>query len=121
MGEVDCEFLAPSDFELWSEFKKTPAPLSLGSNSKPERRSAGYGSLPQKPTTFGLNAKRQLIRSGAALESVATPEECVFLTGTLPGSTAAAYESIAAYSGYIVNNLKSWIAKYVSAKLDFYC
>lgn len=121
MGEVDCEFLAPSDFELWSEFKKNSAPLSLGSNSKPERSSAGYGSLPQKPTTFGLNAKRQLIRSGAALESVAIPEECVFLTGTLPGSTPAAYESIAAYSGYIVNNLKSWIAKYVSAKLDFYC
>jgi hypothetical protein len=121
MGEVPCEFLAPRDFELWDDFKKTSPPLSLGSNSKPERHSAGYGSLPQKPTTFGLNAKRQLIRSGAALESVATPDECVFLTGTLPGSTPAAYESIAAYSGYIVNNLKSWIAKYVTAKLDFYC
>ncbi len=121
LGEVDCEFLAPSDFELWSEFKKASPPLSLGSNSKPERRSAGYGSLPQKPTTFGLNAKRQLIRSGAALESVATPEECVFLTGTLPGSTPSAFEAIAAYSGYIVNNLKAWIAKHVKAKLDFYC
>lgn len=121
VGEVPCEFLAPSDFEMWSEFKKTSPPLSLVSNSKPERHSAGYGSLPEKPTTFGLNAKRQLIRSGAALETVATPEECVFLTGTLPGSTPAAFEAIAAYSGYIVNNLKAWIAKYVSAKLDFYC
>lgn len=120
-GEVEAEFLAPPDFELWSEFKKASAPLSLVSNSKPERHSAGYGSLPVRPTTFGLNAKRQLIRSGAALESVALPEECVFLTGTLPGSTPAAFEAIAAYSGYIVNNLKAWIAKYVPSKLDFYC
>lgn len=121
MGEVPCEFLAPCDHEVWEEAKKNSAPLSLVSNSKPERHSAGYGSLPLKPTTFGLNAKRQLIRSGAALETVANPEECIFLTGTLPGSTPAAFEAIAAYSGYIVNNLKAWVAKYVTAKLDFYC
>lgn len=96
-------------------------PLSLGSKSKTQRSRAGYGTLPTRPTVFGLNAKRQLIRAGAALETVAAPEECLFLTGTLPGSTAAAFEAIAAYSSYIVNSLKAWIATRVKAKLDFYC
>lgn len=101
--------------------KKSSSPLSLVPNSKPERSSAGYGALPVRPTTFGLNAKRQLIRSGAALEHEAPPEECLFLTGTLPGSTVDAFTAIAAYSGYIVNSLKAWIAKRVTQKLDFYC
>lgn len=96
-------------------------PLSLGLNSKTQRSSAGYGTLPAKPTTFGLNAKRQLTRSGAALETVAPPEECLFLTGTLPGSTEDAFRTIAAYSSYIVNSLKAWIATRVKSKLDFYC
>jgi hypothetical protein len=120
-GEVPCEFLTPPDFELWSKFKKNSPPLSLGPNSKTQRSSAGYGNLPVKPSSFGLNAKRTLIRSGAALETVAPPEECLFITGTLPGSTEAAYRSIAAYSGYIVNSLKAWIALRVPQKLDFYC
>lgn len=119
-GQVECELLAPADHAVWKSLEKNP-PLSLGSNSKPERHSAGYGELPQKPTTFGLNAKRSLIRSGAAMDDDCPPAECLFLTGTLPGSTDSAFCAIAAYSGYIVNGLKAWIAKYVSAKLDFYC
>lgn len=98
-----------------------PLYLSLVPNSKPERNSAGYGLLPTKPTQFGVNAKRQLVRSGAALESEAPPHECLFLTGTLPGSTVDAFTAIAAYSGYIVNSLKAWIAKSTPQKLDFYC
>lgn len=102
--------------------QKNPSPpLSLVSNSKPERSSAGYGLISSRPTNFGLNAKRQLIRSGAALETEAPPHECLFLTGTLPGSTEDAFKAIAAYSGYLVNSLKAWIAKRVTQKLDFYC
>jgi len=102
--------------------EKNPVPpLSLDLNSKPERSSAGYGLISSRPTSFGLNAKRQLIRSGAALETEAAPQECLFLTGTLPGSTEDAFKAIAAYSGYIVNSLKAWIAKRVTQKLDFYC
>lgn len=102
------------------EIKPAP-PLSLVLNSKPFPKTVGYGLLPSKPTSFGLNAKRQLIRSGAALETTAPPEECLFLTGTLPGSTHDAFQALAAYSGYIVNTLKAWIAKRVPQKLDFYC
>lgn len=119
-GEVECEILLPDDYVLWQSLEKSP-PLSLGLNSKPERHSAGYGNLPSNPTTFGLNAKRSLIRSGAAMDDDCPPHECLFLTGTLPGSTDSAFRSIAAYSGHIVNGLKAWIAKYVKAKLDFYC
>jgi hypothetical protein len=97
------------------------SPLSLVSNSKTERSSAGYGSLPEKPTKFGLNAKRTLIRAGGALEKTAPTEETLFLTGTLPGSTEDSFRAIAAYSGYIVNSLKAWIATYALQKLDFYC
>lgn len=102
-----------------SENNESP-PLSLGSNSKTERSSAGYGALPKKPTRFGLNAKRQLLRCGGALEQSAPTEEVLFLTGTLPGSTEDAFRAIAAYSGYIVNGLKAWISTYVPGKYDFY-
>lgn len=120
-GEMPCELLAPCDHEVWEDAKKNPPPLSLGPNSKTERSTTGYGSLPEKPTSFGLNAKRQLIRSGAAMAESCSTEECLFLTGTLPGSTESAYEAIASYSGYIVNSLKAWISNYVPSKLDFYC
>lgn len=101
--------------------KMVPAPLSLVPNSKTERSGAGYGSLPLKPTRFGLNAKRSLIRAGGALEKVAPAEETLFLTGTLPGSTEDSFRTIAEYSSYIVNALKSWVSHYVPQKLDFYC
>jgi hypothetical protein len=110
----------PADDGLICSEEESPAPLSLVSNSKTQRSSAGYGLLPTKPTRFGLNAKRKLLRAGGALEKVAPPEETLFLTGTLPGSTEDSFRSIAAYSGYIVNSLKAWIANYAPQKLDFY-
>lgn len=91
-------------------------------NSEALRSSTGYGSLPPKPTVFGLNAKRVMVRSGAAMEkSVNDPSECLFLTGTLPGSEDMAFYALAAWSGHVVNRLKAWIAHHVRAKLDFYC
>lgn len=108
--------------EAYAGDEKFPsAPLSLAPNSKTERSSAGYGSLPLKPTRFGLNAKRSLIRAGGALEKVAPASETLFLTGTLPGSTEDSFRTIAQYSSYIVNALKSWISHYAPEKLDFYC
>lgn len=95
-------------------------PLSLGPNSQTERSSAGFGSLPTRPTRFGLNAVRSLRAHSAALERVCPPSECLFITGTLPGSTEDAFKAIAAYSGYIVHRLKSWIGNYAIQKYDFY-
>ena len=102
--------------------EKNPiSPLSLVPNSQTERSDAGFGRLPDKPPAFGLNAKRWLIRRGAAMEDIAPPEECLFLTGTLPGSTEDSYRSLAEWSSYIVHRLKSWIGNYAAQKLDFYC
>ena len=101
--------------------EKFPAPLSLVPNSQTERSDAGFGRLPDKPTAFGLNAKRSLIRRGAAMEGTAPPEECLFLTGTLPGSTVDSFRSLAEWSSYIVHRLKSWVGNYALSKLDFYC
>ncbi len=110
----------PTLVNLSSELNPSP-PLSLVPNSQTERSRAGFGVLPEKASHFGLNAKRSLIRRGAAMESTAPPEECLFLTGTLPGSTSDSFRAIAAWSSYIVHRLKSWIGNYAKQKLDFYC
>ena len=99
----------------------SPAPLSLVPYSQTQPSGAGFGSLPKKPSMFGLNGKRTLIRQGASMEHAAPVEECLFLTGTLPGSTEASFRAIAEWSGYIVHRLKSWIGNYAAQKLDFYC
>lgn len=101
--------------------KVSSDPLSLVPNSKTQRSRAGYGELPVKPTRFGMNAKRSLIRSGGALEKTAPTDETLFLTGTLPGSTEDSFRAIAAYASYIVNGLKAWVSNYAPQKLDFYC
>lgn len=98
------------------------ATLSLVSNSKTLGKTVGYGLLPLRPTSFGINAKRKIIRAGGALEkSINSPSECLFLTGTLPGSTEESFKAIAQYSGYVVNALKAWVSNRVRSKLDFYC
>lgn len=86
---------------------KTPPEES----SKPRRR---------RGESFTLNAKRRIKRAGRVLDEIAKPEECVFLTGTLPGSTRQAMAAMAAYAPYIVNGMKAWIAKRVPSKMDFY-
>lgn len=102
------------------------AHLTLVPNSKPESTTqkslmkSGYGGE-CKCTKFGTYAKRTLLRVGGAIDKFdSTPENGVFLTGTLPGSTHAAKKAIADWSGYIVHRLKAWIAKYVPEKMDFY-
>lgn len=119
-GQDDDDFSSEKG-ECLNQVEKNGT-LSLSSNSKTSDLTTGYGLLSEKPTVFGLNAKRILIRSGAALEkSICDPSECLFLTATLPGSTSESFRAIAEWSGYIVNSLKAWIANYVRAKLDFYC
>lgn len=44
-----------------------------------------------------------------ALGTVANPKECVMLTGTLPGSTMAAMETIAKLAPEIVKKIREWV------------
>jgi len=97
-------------------------PLVRGDELETEHESlkSGFGLLP-RVTRFTRRASRTLKRVGAAFDVFCPREECLFLTGTLPGSTDGAFRSIAEWSGYIVHRLKAWVAKRQEAKMDFYC
>lgn len=95
-----------------------PSPLDI--SSKVETKPAGFGSLPRK-TVFGLAGKRMIQRVGGVFDRKFPREECVFLTGTLPGSTDESFRAMAEWSGYIIHRLKAWVNKYAKGKFDFYC
>lgn len=85
-----------------------------------ESLKPGYGGLPKK-TVFGLRGKRTILRAGGMMERLFKPEECVFLTGTLPGSTSESIETLARWSGYAMNLLKTWVKYYADSEHSFYC
>lgn len=102
--------------EDWHSKASTDRTLDISSEFKTDLQTSV-----RKATKFGTNAKRQLLRCGAALESVcSSPSEVVFLTGTLPGSTPEALQAIADWAHVIVNNLKAWLSKYCNNRYDFY-
>lgn len=70
---------------------------------------------------FTLYGRRQLLRAGGALDkSVDSPEDVLFLTATLPGSTYESKRAIANWSAYAVHLVQSWISKRVPQKLTLY-
>lgn len=79
----------------------------------------GYGRE-GRSSIFSRHARRVLIEAGAALDESAPRDECLFITLTHPGSTNESFKALAEWSGYIVHRFKSWIAKKVPSKLDFY-
>lgn len=97
-----------SPLDITSDFQECLKPLK-----------SGFGGLPRK-TVFGLNAKRTIQRVGGVCDRLYKNEEFVFLTGTLPGSTPEAVETIARWSGFLVESLKNWVAYYVQERIDFY-
>jgi hypothetical protein len=81
---------------------------------------AGWGGLGRVPG-YTLNARRRILRAGGALDELSkSPEDCIFLTGTLPGGTEEAKEAIARWSGYAINLVQSWLGKRVPEKLLIY-
>lgn len=79
----------------------------------------GYGGLPRLQK-FSTYARRQLLRAGGALETVASYKDCLFLTVTLPGSTDESMEALARYSAFAVQRLKNWIGYRISNNLSLY-
>lgn len=74
-----------------------------------------------RPTRFGLRGRRTLLRAGGAIDrSGFKTENCLFLTGTIAGSTDAAIQTVADYSGYLVDRLKSWLSKFRKNRKEFY-
>lgn len=104
--ETEVETASLSSLDISCDFQESLKP--------------GYGGLPRK-TLFGLRAKRTLQRVGGVFDKKFPKENCVFLTGTLPGSTSQAYEVMARWSGYIVNLLKTWVKYYADTEYSFHC
>lgn len=86
-----------------------PQPLTGVLNSEPRVRS-GFGRL-GRFTRFHRAARNRVRRLGHVLEQQYEPSESLFMTGTLPGSTPAAFEAIARYSSWLVDAFKSWLSK----------
>ena len=72
----------------------------------------GFGLI-SKRTTFGRCARQSIREAGAVLDS-APPRQCVFLTGTLPGSTDASLRALAAWSGWVVQTVLQWARDYAA-------
>lgn len=98
-----------------------PSP-HLDITSKLSGSRPGYGDMP-RPTEFGLNAKRIMSRAAGVFDVEKVPREhCLFLTGTLPGSTTAAFDAIAAWSSWIVKAVKTWLNDLgADAPYSMYC
>jgi len=85
-------------------------------------RLSGRGELATRTTKFGNEAKRTIQRAARALDGIVdSPQDILFLTGTLPGSGQEQFLAIAQWSSWIVQCLKAWVAKRVPGKYDFYC
>lgn len=85
-----------------------------------ENPKVGFGR-PGEGNGFSTNGRRRLMRAGAVLDSLAeTPDQVLFCTGTLPGSTYESKLAIAAWSGWAVHAVKAWMAKRVQSKYDMY-
>lgn len=70
----------------------------------------GYGGVP-KVTKFGLNARRTISRCAGVFERDKIPNcQCLFLTGTIPGSTKEAFDAVARWSSWLVKSIKTWIS-----------
>lgn len=85
------------------------APLDITSKLSGVERP-GFGGLP-RPTKFGNNARRTISRcAGVFTLDGIPPGQFLFLTGTIPGSTAPAFEAVARWSSWIVKTIKTWLS-----------
>ncbi len=82
----------------------------------------GYGGVP-KATKFGLNARRIISRCAGVFDRDEIPNcQCLFLTGTIPGSTKEAFDAVAKWSSWLVKSVKTWISNCgVTDNYSLYC
>jgi hypothetical protein len=101
-----------------------PAPLDLSPKLSPGEPSLkpGYGGTP-KSTRFGLNAKRTIQRASGVFDHDKIPKsELIFLTGTIPGGTRAAFDAVAKWSSWMIKGVKTWLSNLgVVDNYSMYC
>jgi hypothetical protein len=84
-------------------------PLDITSKLYSPSERPGFGGMP-KPTKFGNAARRTLSRAAGVFERDNIPRgECLFLTGTIPGSSMDSFDAVAHWSSWIVQQIKIWI------------
>lgn len=94
----------------------TDRPLDI--SSKVDQRSE---EMPHRRTTFGLPAKRTLLRLGGAYDTVDNdPSHYIFLTGTIPGGTHDAFMAVAKQSAYITHSIAKWLKRTCPSQYWFY-
>lgn len=113
-SETSLDITSKLKTPSWDEQKH------LEKDSPEDTPKVGFGR-PGEGNGFSTNGRRRLMRAGAVLDSLAeSPNQVLFCTGTLPGSTYESKLAIAAWSGWAVNAVKAWFAKRVPAKHDMY-
>lgn len=111
-----------SSLDITSKLKtaENEEKLAPGRVNPQDGPKVGFGR-PGEGNGFSTNGRRRLMRAGAVLDELAdSPEQILFATGTLPGSTYESKLAIAAWSGWAVNAVKAWFAKRVPSKHDMY-
>lgn len=81
----------------------TPLPKPEKPKEKP-----GWGTL-SCPRDFSRRARRTIQRIGGVVDTKYDKSDCLFLTGTLPGSTYESMEAFAKWSGYATDRIGAWL------------
>lgn len=81
------------------------------------QRSTGYGQV-SSGTTFGKAARKLIREAGCCIDRRAR-RKCIFLTGTLPGSTKEALEALAAWSGWVAAAVQNWVRDFAPGAATF--
>lgn len=117
---------APDDLHRASPGERSPLVNSSEFHPTPEfslqhskNGTSGYGALSAKCSRFTSLARNTIRWSASALEQFFGRSNCVFLTGTLPGSTVEACEVFARYSSWIMDRLQKWLRKHFSIDCSF--
>lgn len=111
-GDMRLQTLADKpDMRVFKGCESTPlvccSQLEELTDVKQKAGAAGFGELPKRKN-FTRYAKRFVREAGATVDNIQR-ERVVFLTGTLPGSSLAAVEALARWSGWAVRTLKQWV------------
>lgn len=81
---------------------------NLSNKEKSKNIKPGWGKL-SKQKKFTRYAKNTIRRIGGAMQLELGKERLAVLTLTVPGSANKIIEIIAAYSGYIMNRIETWL------------
>lgn len=117
-GAMEPDWMTPEGVleRRWSDkrveearLQRRAQPGSLDSSSEFQDRSkgiSGWGELPRQKTFRAYG--RQMIQEAGEIAWRKFQQSGIFLTGTIPGSGAVIAQTVAMYSGWLLNRVKQW-------------